>query len=96
MKSEMRENVIEKRLVREVKNRGGICEKWTSGTAGWPDRIVLLPYGRTAFIEVKAPGQKPRALQKYRHEQIRKLGFEVYVLDSIEKIGGILDGIQTT
>ena len=48
-----------------------------------------------AFVEVKAPGQKPRALQVSRHTLLRRLGFRVYILDSEEQIGGILDEIRT-
>lgn len=92
----MQEKQIEQRLVNEVKHRGGICEKWNSGSRGWPDRIVLLPDGKIGFVEAKAPGKGPRALQVHRHEQLRRLGFPVFVLDEIEQIGGILDGIQTT
>ena len=92
----MREKTIEYALVRRVRQAGGLCEKWNAGTAGWPDRILLFPDGRVAFVEVKAPGEKPRPLQVHRHEQLRALGFQVYVLDSIEQIGGILNAIQTT
>lgn len=91
----MREKYIEQRLTRKVKMRGGLCEKWNSGTAGWPDRIVLFPDGKVGFVEVKAPGKEPRALQLHRHEQLRSLGYQVFVLDHPEQIGGILDGIQT-
>lgn len=92
----MREKYIEQKLVREVKKRGGLCEKWNSGSSGWPDRIILLPDGKIGFVEVKAPGKVPRALQVHRHEQIKQLGFKVYILDEIDQIGGIIDDIQTT
>lgn len=92
----MREKVIEKQLVKETKLRGGLCEKWNSGSVGWPDRIVILPDGKFGFVEVKAPGEKPRPIQVHRHNQLRQLGYKVYVLDRPEQIGGILDGIQTT
>ena len=91
----MREREIEKHLIDEVKRRGGLCEKWISGTAGWPDRLVLLPDGVCAFVEVKAPNKKPRPLQKARHRLLKKLGFKVYVLDDAEQIGGIIDEIRT-
>ena len=90
------ESIIEKKLVQEVKKRGGLCEKWISGTSGWPDRIVILPAGKIGFVEVKAPGKEPRPLQVHRHKQLRALGYKVYVLDQESQIGGILDGIQTT
>ncbi len=76
--------------------RGGLCEKWNAGTSGWPDRIVLLPDGKFGLVETKAPGKKPRKLQNHRHEQLRSLGYKVYVLDDLGQIGGILDGIQST
>lgn len=91
-----RESFIEKKLVQEVKKRGGLCEKWISGTSGWPDRIVILPAGKIGFVEVKAPGKEPRPLQVHRHKQLSALGYKVYVLDQESQIGGILDGIQTT
>lgn len=86
----MREKQIEQKLVQEVRKNGGICPKFTSpGFAGMPDRLILLPHGRLAFAELKAPGQKPRPLQAARHGMLRRLGFRVYVLDDeaqIEKI----------
>lgn len=92
----MREKTIEQKLVKAVKARGGICPKFVSpGMDGMPDRLVLFPQGQMGFVEVKAPGQKPRALQLSRHRLLKSLGFKVYVLDAIEEIGGILDEIQS-
>lgn len=92
----MLERVIESRLRQEAKKRGGMALKFVSpGMNGVPDRIVLLPGGKMAFVELKAPGKVPRALQEKRIRQLRQLGFLVYVLDSTERIGGILDEIQT-
>lgn len=92
----MNEKQVESALVKAVKNRGGIAPKFVSpGFDGMPDRIVLLPHGRFAFVELKAPGKKPRPLQVSRHGLLRRLGFKVYVIDSTEQIGGILDAIQT-
>ena len=93
----MREKSIEQKLSLMVKKRGGICPKWVSpGFDGVPDRIVLLPEGCVAFVEVKAPGKKPRPLQIARHKLLTHLGFKVYVLDNEEQIGGVLDEIQAT
>ena len=93
----MREKVIEQKLVSEVKRRGGICPKWVSpGFDGMPDRIVFLPGRHFGLVEVKTPGERPRPLQVSRHRLLMRLGFLVYVLDGPEKIGGILDEIQST
>ncbi len=67
-----------------------MCEKWNSGTSGWPDRLVLLPDGKFGLVEVKAPGKKPRVLQEHRHDQLRSLGYKVFVLDDAGQIGGFL------
>ena len=66
------------------------------GMNGVPDRIVLMPDGKMAFVELKAPGKKPRPLQLKRKRMLERLGFHVYVVDNIEQIGGILDEIQST
>lgn len=91
----MRERDIERRLVRAIQNLGGLCPKWVSpGWDGVPDRIVLLPEGHIAFVELKAPGEKPRPLQVRRKRQLESLGFKVYVIDSKEQIGGMLDEVS--
>ena len=93
----MREKNIEKKLAEAVRQRGGLALKFVSpGLAGVPDRLVLMPGGQMAFVEVKAPGRRMRPLQVRRKEQLEALGFSVYCLDGIQQIGGILDGIQAT
>ena len=56
----------------------------------------LIPDGKFAFAELKAPGESPRPLQKARHRLLRSLGFRVYVIDSIEQIGGMIDELRTS
>ena len=91
----MREKEIEQKLVAEAKAAGGIAAKFVSpGLDGMPDRLVLLPGGKIGFVEVKAPGKKPRPLQLHRHMQLRRLGYPVFVLDDKDQIKGILDEIQ--
>ena len=82
----MLEKDIEQKLVKAVKENGGIAPKLTCpGFDGMPDRLVLLPKGRLAFVEVKAPGKKLRPLQEKRKRQLEKLGFLVFCLDEIEE-----------
>ena len=91
----MREKTVESKFTSAVKAKGGLAVKFTSpGFNGMPDRLVMFPGGRIAFVEVKAPGETPRPLQRSRHRLLRRMGFKVYVLDSIDQIGGIIDGIQ--
>ena len=93
----MREKQIENKLASEVKKAGGIAMKFVSPSFdGMPDRLVLLPDGHIAFVELKAPGKKPRLLQLARHRLLRSLGFRVYVIDSVEQIGGMLDEVRAS
>ena len=64
-----------------VKSYGGEVRKveW-SGRRGAPDLLVLMP-GRHFFIEVKAPGEKPRPEQVREHERLSAAGFDVFVSD---------------
>jgi len=95
MSSSVSERDIEQALTDAVKQYGGICPKFVSpGLAGVPDRIILLPDGKIAFAELKAPGRKPRPLQLRRIAKLRSLGFKTYVIDSKEQIGGVLDEIS--
>ena len=90
----MREKQIEQKLVRAVKERGGICPKLVCpGTDGMPDRMILMQGAHIGFAEVKSPGKKPGKLQQLRHRILRGLGFKVFVLDDPEQIPGILDRI---
>ena len=92
----MRESIVERKLVTEVKRRGGLAPKFISpGFDGVPDRLVLFPGGRLAFVEMKAPGKKLRPLQVRRTEQLIALGFRVFCVDNMNLIGGVLDEIQS-
>lgn len=82
------ENAIEEKLRKRVKRYGGRCLKWVSpGEAGVPDRIVLLPGGRIAFVETKRPkGGVLSPLQKYWGRTLRGLGFDVWVVWDAEDL----------
>ena len=87
----MRESSIEKALVSAVHKHGGWCLKFISpGCDGVPDRILLFPGGRVGFVEVKAPGRKPRPLQLVVMDRLRRFGFPVWVLDTMASIPAII------
>lgn len=93
----MREKTIEEHLVKAVRLMGGLAPKFVSpGLDGVPDRLLLLPDGRMAFAELKAPGKQLRPLQKRRKRQLEMLGFRVFVIDSTDQIGGVLDELSAT
>ncbi|HEC2192608.1 TPA: VRR-NUC domain-containing protein [Staphylococcus delphini] len=92
----MRESNIEKYLVREVKKQNGLCLKWVApGTRGVPDRIVIMPKGKTYYVEMKQPKGRTDPLQKYMHKQLEDRGHQVFILWNkkqvdafIKKVGG--------
>lgn len=83
----MREVSIENYLRDRVKKLGGKALKFVSpGWSGAPDRVVLLPGGRTLFVELKAPGEELKPLQVKRAAELENLDFKVYCLDSIQRV----------
>ena len=93
----MREKELEHKLFNTVKEMGGLALKFVSpGMDGMPDRIVLLPGGKIGFVEVKRQGLKYRPLQLRRAEQLRELGFKMFLLDRVEQIGDVIREIQST
>ncbi len=93
----MNEKYIERKLTEAVKKAGGLALKFVSpGLNGVPDRIVLLPYGRMVFVELKSPGKEMRPLQLKRKKQLEDLGFHVFCIDEVSQIGGVIDEIRST
>ena len=91
----VREKTVEQKLAQAVRAKGGVCWKFVSpSTVGVPDRVVILPGGHIGFVEVKAPGEKPRPVQAIRIEQLRGLGATCLILDDISEVEAVCDAIQ--
>lgn len=81
----MKESEIEKILVREVKNLGGIAYKWVSpGNDGVPDRIVIFPEISPVFVELKTDKGRLTALQEVQIRRLEKLGQDVTVIYGLD------------
>ncbi|MBE3570851.1 MAG: VRR-NUC domain-containing protein [Bacillales bacterium] len=79
----MREKEIEIYLRDQVKKAGGKAYKFESpGNDGVPDRLVIFPNNKIYFVELKAPGKKPRPLQVKQMKAIASFGCDVRVIDS--------------
>lgn len=87
----MREQAIENYFGNKVRDQGGRCIKVVSPSmTGLPDRMVLLPFGKIAFVEFKAPGEALRPAQRIRQKMLVDLGFEFYCVDCKEKADMVL------
>ena len=71
------ENDIETYLAKLVKDKDGIYLKIPAVyMSGIPDRLVLLPEGRMAFVELKKPiGGRRAELQKYWQKKLSERGY---------------------
>lgn len=90
--AEESEKAIEAYLARKVKEMGGVALKYASATmVGYPDRVCLLPNGKTLWVELKSKGERPRAIQRIRHQQMEAMGHRVYVCDSKAGVDKVLN-----
>jgi hypothetical protein len=88
----MSEKQIENRVVFYAKNKGWIVIKLNpQWHRGLPDRMFILPGGKTVFMEMKKPGGKPSPLQKYFISWMKDLGHEAHILDNYDDAIRILD-----
>lgn len=89
------EKLLDDKLCRGVKSLGGMALKMTCLTfTGIPDRTCLLPGGRVYFVELKTTGRKLSPRQEIVVPWLRKLGFEVWVIDTVEQLTEFIDKVK--
>jgi hypothetical protein len=77
------EKWLEKNLRERVKAFGGMALKfWCFSFTGFPDRMILMPGGRIYFAEIKSEGKPLKPRQKIVIPWLRRLGFQVWLIDS--------------
>lgn len=85
------EKRYEKKLRLFVEMLGGLALKiYCQIFTGLPDRLLILPGGGIEWVEVKSDGKKPSPRQMLVHDQLRRLGFRVWVVDSEESLNDLL------
>lgn len=62
------------------------CRKMNGfGNRSWPDRLILLPNGKSVLIEFKRPGGELSPGQRQEIKELRALGHRVAVCESVEE-----------
>lgn len=80
------ESSLEARLRMKVRAIGGRLEKLAPTRKGIPDRMVLLPGGRIALVELKTVNGELSPKQILVHREYAALGVHVTVLTGREEI----------
>lgn len=90
------ERTIEQALRRECRRRGWVALKFSApGLIGLPDRLVLMPGGRVAFLEIKQHGGRVSRQQRFWIERLTALGVTARVVWSVEEAMEVLNGIAS-
>lgn len=90
----MKESAIEARLVRMVRERGGLCYKFVSpGNPGVPDRIVITPEGKTIYVELKTEAGRLANIQKWQQAEMKKRGVDVRVLHGLDQVKAFVEEV---
>lgn len=92
----MKESQIEARLTRMVRERGGLCYKFTSpANPGVPDRIVITPEGRTIYVELKTEVGSLQRIQEWQIAEMRKRGADVRVLKGLDQVKQFVEEVMS-
>lgn len=90
------EKVLERKLVDKIKKLGGHAYKFVSpNQRGVPDRLCVLPYGITVFVELKTTGKKPTKLQVLCMDELKALGQECMVVDNSKSLDELINGLSS-
>lgn len=85
------ESYVESYIIERVKAMGGTTRKVTyQGRSGSPDRWCFLPGGRLIIIEAKSKVGRLSAIQKSEIEDLKALGFSVFVVHTREEVDAAL------
>lgn len=88
------EKLIEKNLREKIKSLGGFALKFHClSVSGFPDRIVLMPFGKIYFIELKSEGKTLGKLQVIWKRELNRLGFYCERIDTLLKLEAFINTI---
>jgi len=78
---QVRERDVESRLTSSLERIGVPCIKFSpEHKVGMPDRLILLPWGKCIWVELKTQGGHLAEIQKLQHRRLVDAGQRVEVL----------------
>lgn len=93
--ADVSEKSIERYLVEQSKQHGMLCLKYSNpNMAGYPDRVLVIPGGGVAWVELKSKGRKPTKLQQMRIAELTAMGHRAVVIDNKSDIDGLIKTIE--
>ena len=91
----MKESVVERYLTERVSALGGLSVKLANtGTAGVPDRLVLLPGLDPMLVEVKTEDGRLSPIQERWHRLAAARGFRVYVIHGKVGVSQLMEALM--
>ncbi|MBG9209441.1 VRR-NUC domain-containing protein [Mammaliicoccus sciuri] len=88
------EKSIENHLKTNIERLNGFCLKWVApGTKGVPDRIILMPNGKTYFVELKTKKGRTSPTQKYIHKKFKEIDHHVYIINSKQAVDKFIEEV---
>ena len=90
----MSEKAIEGYLVKKVMEIGGLSWKFSSTSQnGVPDRIVIMPNGRIAFVELKSSQGRLSVIQEHVLVKLKKMNCEVHIIKSRTGVSKLISSL---
>ena len=78
--------------MQRVREAGGRALKLYPAVAGIPDRLVLLPGGWLAFVEVKSTTGRLKPAQRRWRDVLQELGFRWYLVRDATGVEAVIKG----
>lgn len=75
-----RESILKKNCKRRLEKAGWLVIHLIQTNCNGINDTLVIRAGRHVWIEFKRPGEEPRPLQDYRHDQLKKHGAETRVV----------------
>lgn len=93
----MKESELERWLVKQIHDLGGIADKFVSpGNPGVPDRLIIMPGGKVYFVELKTEVGRLSSIQKWQRQRYQQLGVDFRVIKGRKQAKEFVDEIRTT